>query len=114
MTSENFVDRFVSCSICLGYCHDSARVETAELFERDLEAIYQMCGANDAERLANLHPLLESANQWVKYYAALTLARHDAIVPAVEVLQSLQNTKQGLPGLFAAAALAHLVKSRGH
>jgi hypothetical protein len=111
MTS-NAIHRFESCSICLGYCHDSARVEVAETFEPDLEAIFHLCGESDPERAEKLGDLLRSEHEWVRYYAAITLARHDAFDPAVAALQGLRAGKDGLPGLFAAAALSHLAKEQ--
>lgn len=105
---DDAVHRFESCSICLGYCHDSARSEVAQTFEPDLEAIFHLCGEGDRKRAEKLIRLLQSEHEWVRYYAAITLAQHDALEPALAALRGLLRTKTGLPGLFAGAALSHL------
>jgi hypothetical protein len=74
---DDAVDRFESCSICLGYCHDSARAAVAEVFEPDLEAIFHLCGEGDPERAEKLKGLLQSEHEWVRLIWSPKNGRHE-------------------------------------
>jgi hypothetical protein len=100
--------RMATCCACLGYCYESGRAQVAEVFQKDLEAIFEFSGSCDEERAALLRPLLLHESPWVRYYVAITLAGRGFPGDALPVLESLRQAESGLPGLLAAPALDHI------
>jgi hypothetical protein len=98
----------VACCMCLGYCYDSGRAKLAEVFQKDLDAIFEFSGNSDDQRSDLLRPLLVHENAWVRYYVAITLAGRGLHGDALPVLEELRQKESGLPGLLAAPAVEHI------